>query len=135
MFVIYTGIIVGNKCPEEEKIKFYAIVQGSLSLAYMILCGLSACAYCYNKKSRFIISLFGSCNIIFLCLLAIWAIIGSVWVWKILDEWENDHSVCNGALFISAMISLSFHYILIMLLCCCFCFCCVSIAHKLCGSN
>ena len=57
-----------------------------------------------------------------------WTITGSVWVWRSLGDWQDDHhALCDNSLFISAMVCVSLHYVVILLMCCC-CACAICAA-------
>ena len=123
--MMYTGIIA-DKCPIEDNIDRYLIAQGIISLLYLISCGCSICAYSRDKDSCLTVSLCCGCNTIFVILTIGWTVFGSVWVWRSLDDWLHDHSLCDSVLFISAMICVLCHYItLAMLTCYCCCCCCI----------
>ena len=124
--------IIADKCPVEDNIDRYLIVQGILNLLYLISCGCSGCACSHDKNSCLAISLCCGCNTVFVCLIVAWTVFGSILVWRSLDEWLHDHSVCDSALFISAMVCVLLHYMILSILtCCCFCCCCI----KLCFST
>ena len=120
MFIIrefyYTGAV--NECPGEDGIRPYLIVQGSFNLLHMIMCTLSACASGKDKEGILSICL-TCCNLILILFLIAWTIAGIVWVWRSLDDWQNDHIECNSVMYISAIICLSLHYIVMLLICCC----------------
>ena len=85
------------------------MVQGSFNLLHLMMCTSSACAV---KKDKENLSIGLTCVTVTLLLFVLaWTIAGSVWVWKSLDDWQDDHAVCNNALFISAIICLSLHYV------------------------
>lgn len=127
LHLMYIGIIADD-CPVQNNIKIYVIVQGSLSLLFLLSCGILACAYNYDKKNTcFSTTLCCGCGTTIL-LLFIWAIIGSVWVWGALHEWTNDNSECNSVLFVSALACLSLHYMMVLLtVCSCTCYCCAAL--------
>jgi len=115
---------------DDNHIKIYLIVQGSSNLAQLVLCALLICASMRDKDS-ILGACLCCCNLIFTLFLIGWTITGSVWVWKSLDNWQDDHSRCNNALFISAMICLSLHYVVIMLIyCCCACILCIIMCNR-----
>ena len=93
-------------------------------------CTFSICASGKAKEGVLSICL-GCCNLILTLFLIAWTIAGSVWVWRSLDDWQDDHSVCNSALFISAIICLSLHYVVVLLICCC----CACSIYQLCVSE
>ena len=112
----YTGAV--NECHGEDGIRPYLIVQGSFNLLHMIMCTLSACTSGKDKEGILSICL-ACCNLILILFLIAWTIAGSVWVWRSLDNWQNDHDVCNNAMYISAIICLCLHYVVMLLICCC----------------
>ena len=93
-------------------------MQESFNLLHLILCILSVCASAKDKEGILSICL-NCCNLIFILFLIAWMIAGSVWVWRSLDDWQNDHHKCSDALFISATICVSLYYVVMLLLCCC----------------
>lgn len=119
-----------NQCDTEHNIKVYLIVQGSFNLVHMMMCTLSACVSGKDKEGVLSVCL-TCCNLILILFLIAWTIAGSVWVWRSLDDWQNDHSACNSATFISATICLSLHYVVLLLICCC----CACSIWQLCNSE
>ena len=116
----YTGAI--EDCTiEDGHVRIYLLVQGSFNLFQLIVCTLLACAIAADKEGILAGCLL-CCNGILMLFLIAWTITGSVWVWGSLGDWKDDHSLCNNALFISAIICLSLHYVVILLMCC-FCAC------------
>ena len=115
-----------SECSVENLIRVYLIVQGSFNLLQLTLCGLSVCASAKDKES--VLSTCLSCfNLVLILFFIAWTIAGSVWVWRSLSDWQDNDSVCNSALIISAMIFLVLHYVVLLLLCCC-CTCVVCLA-------
>ena len=113
----YTGAIESCNI-EDGHIRAYLMVQGSFNLVQLVFCTLSACAGAADKKGA-LAKILNCCNALLILFLIAWTITGSVWVWKSLGDWEDDHSVCNNTLFVSAIICLVLHYVVILLLCCC----------------
>ena len=113
-FLNYVG---RQECPIEEQIKTYIIVQGIFNLLQVIFS--SAMGYAFAKDNENWSICLSICNIVLMVFLIAWTITGSVWVWKSVGDWQDDHSLCNNTLIISAMICLSLHYVLILVLCCC----------------
>ena len=114
--ITHVGAVVD--CSVESRIRAYVIVQGSCNFLQVIVAALSAYARAKDKESGWSICL--SCvNLLFMLFLIVWTITGSVWIWGSLDDWQDDHSACNSALFVSAAICVSLHYVVVLLLCCC----------------
>ena len=106
-----------QECPIEELIKTYVIVQGIFNLIQVIFFSAMGCAFSKDNENWSIC--LSICNIVLAVFLLAWTITGSVWVWKSVGDWQDDHSVCNNTLIISAMVCLSLHYLLIIVACCC----------------
>ena len=87
------------------------MVQGSFNLLHLMMCTSSACALNQDKDCDCLSASLTCVTVTLLLFVLAWTIAGSVWVWKSLDDWQDDHAVCNNALFISAMICLSLHYV------------------------
>ena len=104
-------------CPVENLIKTYLVVQGIFNVLQLGVSLAMGCAFSDEKDNCGIC--LSICNIVLVVFLVAWTIAGSVWVWKSVGDWQNDHSMCNDALMISAMICLSLHYLVILVLCCC----------------
>jgi len=124
LIAFYAGAV--ERCPiEDGHVRAYLIVQGSFNLVQMVFCTLSTCAGAADKEGV-LVKLLNCLNGFLMLFLIAWTITGSVWVWKSLGDWEDDHSLCNNALFVSAIICLVLHYLVILLLCCsCACMICV----------
>ena len=121
----YTGAI--EDCTiEDSHVRIYLLVQGSFNLFQLIVCILSTCATAADKEGILAGCLHCFNGILMLFFIA-WTITGSVWVWRSLDDWKDDHSLCNNAVFISAIVCLSLHYVVILLMCCC-CACGICVA-------
>ena len=99
---------------------------------------ISTCSVCASgKDNEGILSIcLGCCNLILTLFLIAWTIAGSVWMWRSLDDWQDDHYVCNSALFVSAIICLSLHYVVVLLICYCYacsiCQLCISESSPVC---
>ena len=114
-YLNYVG--AATKCAIDDPINAYVIVQGIFNLLQLLLFISSTCASRTNhRKLSFALTCY---NVFLLLFLIAWTIAGSVWVWRSLDDWQNDHSVCNDAIFVSAIICVVLHYVVILLLCCC----------------
>ena len=122
--IYYVGAV--NECSIENNIRVYLIVQGCFNLVQLTLCASSICASAKDKESSLSMCL-GCVNLILILFFIAWTIAGSVWVWRSLSDWQDDHSVCNNAIIISAIIFLALHYVAILLLCCC-CTCLLCVA-------
>ena len=125
----YSGAVA--ECSVESRIRAYVIVQGSCNIVQVIITALSLYSNSKDKESLWTLGLNCS-NLLLIVFLFIWTIAGSAWVWGSLDDWEDDHSVCNNALFISAATFLSLHYVVVLLLCCS---CTCAICYKCCNSE
>ena len=119
------------ECSVESRIRAYVIVQGSCNFVQLIVSAVSVYIGAKDKESSWV-GILSCCNVIFIVFMVIWTLVGSAWVWGSLGDWQDDHSVCNNALFISATICVSLHYVVVLLLCCC-CSCVLCI--KCCNSE
>ena len=120
--IILKCIGAAEDCPVNNgHIRIYLIVQGSSNLFQLIMYTLTTCANIQDKKNFFAKSVHRG-NFILTLFFITWTIVGSVWVWQSVSDWNDHRSLCNNALFISAIICLSLHYLLILLLFgCCTC--------------
>ena len=125
----YIGAV--NQCDTEHNIKVYLIVQWSFNLVHMMMCTLTACTIEKDMEGCLSPICLSCCNLILILFLIAWTIAGSVWVWRSLDDWQSDHSACNSAMFVSATICVSPHYVVLLLICCC----CAYSIWQLCNSE
>ena len=110
----YTGAIE-NCTTKDGHVRIYLLVQGSFNLFQLIVW---ICATAANQKGT-LAKYLHYCNGILMVFFIAWTITVSILVWKLLIDWQDDHSLCNNTLFISAMVCLSLHYVMILLMCCC----------------
>ena len=111
-------------CPVNNgHIRIYLIVLGSSNLFQLIMFTLTTYANIEYRKDCFAKCLH-RINFILTLFSITWVIVGSVWVWRTVSDWNDDHSLCNNALIVSAIICLVLHYLLLLLLLsCCACVC------------
>ncbi|KAF2905379.1 hypothetical protein ILUMI_00797 [Ignelater luminosus] len=115
--MLVVGIIKKNECPVEDRIPIYLIVAGAVGIVSKILPFI-------NRKLEFTLVTY----VIYLLYLfeIVWAVVGSVWVYKIYQPNYNEllplH--CNRELYLFTFWILTIRWILVALsfvLGCCYC--------------
>jgi len=88
----------------EQNLPIYLIVQGILSLIFMVTCGVGCTLITnFRKLGSWIVYLITIINLVLSLVLIIWTIVGSVWVWNNWEDWDDDHSLCVHDVYITAM--------------------------------
>lgn len=111
----FAGVVA--KCSGSAKT--YVIVQGAFNLFELIIFTTLSCALIHVKDNKSILTnIIYICNWISVCFLILWPFTGFFLVAVALFDWLDDHSKCNDALIISAIIYLLLHHLLMWQLVC-----------------
>ena len=88
----------------EQNLPIYLVIQGVLSLIFMITCGMGCVVISnFRKLGSWIVYAIAIVNLVLSLILIVWTIVGSVWVWNNWDDWDDNHTLCSNEVYITAM--------------------------------